>query len=142
MRLALLFLTLALLAPAEIRAADKIWSALVVVTPDGSRPIPEKLEPFMPALRKAFGHDYAYILGEKSKFLTEGESEWLVPSKEFFFHVACESQLDANYLVHLELYQKKQLLLRAEASLAKQQPLLVRGPQWGKEQLVIVLTIQ
>ena len=72
---------------------DRIWSALLLATKeDPPGPVPKALEKFAPSIRKIFGYNSLYLLGEKKRDLISGGEEWLVPSKEFFFKVQCLSQ--------------------------------------------------
>ena len=94
--------------------------------------IPVALKKFAPAIKKIFGYNSLYLLGEKKRDLVSGGEEWLVPSKEFFFKVQCLSQGATSYTLRIELYRDKSLLLTTEAKLAKDAPLYIRGPAWGR----------
>jgi hypothetical protein len=124
-----------------LEARDRIRASLVAATQRNVGEPPESINHAAPAIRSTFGYPYVEVLGQSTRSISQGHSEWLVPSKEFFFQVTCLKQEEAGYRVTLELYQQKQLLLRADAFLARNKPLLVRGPQWGKDQLVMVLEI-
>ena len=122
---------------------DRIWSALVLATNENpARPVPEKLEDFAPTIRKVFGYNSLYLLGEKKRDLYSGGEEWLVPSREFFFKVQVLAREASAYKVRLELYRDQKLLLASDARLAKSAPLYIRGPQWGGGQLVFLLEVQ
>lgn len=122
---------------------DRIWSALVLATNEHpARPIPEKLASFAPAIERVFGYNSLYLLGEKKRDLVWGGVEWLVPSREFYFKVQCLSREETFYRLRIELYRNKELLVSANAKLAKDAPLYIRGPQWGGGQLVFVLDVR
>ncbi len=124
-------------------AGDRIWSALVLATrEDPARPAPEALEKFSPAIARVFGYNSLYLLGEKKRDLASGGEAWLVPTKEFFFRVQCLAQEPTFYQVRLELYQDKTLLVTTDVRLAKDAPLYIRGPQWGRGQLIFVLDVR
>ena len=128
---------------ARAAAGDRIWSALVLATrEDSPPPIPETLKEFAPAIRKIFGYNSLYLLGEKKRGLYSGGEEWLVPSKEFFFKVQCLSQSATSYTLRIELYRGKDLLITTEAKLARGAPLYIRGPEWGRGQLIFVLEVR
>ena len=105
-------------------------------------PIPAALKKFAPAIQKIFGYNSLYLLGEKKRDLISGGEEWLVPSKEFFFKVQCLSQGATSYTLRIELYRDKGLLLTTEAKLAKDAPLYIRGPAWGRGQLIFLLEVR
>ncbi len=133
---------LAGMLPADA-AGDRIWSALVLATrEDPARPAPESLEKFAPAIAKVFGYNSLYLLGEKKRDLSSGCEEWLVPTREFFFKVQCLAQEPTFYHLRIELYQDKKLLVTSDVRLAKDAPLYIRGPQWGRGQLIFVLDVR
>ena len=122
---------------------DRIWSALLLATKeDPPGPVPRALEKFAPSVRKIFGYNSLYLLGEKKRDLISGGEEWLVPSKEFFFKVHCLSKEETSYSLRIELYRDKNLLVTTEAKLARDAPLYIRGPAWGKGHLIFVLEVR
>jgi hypothetical protein len=128
---------------ADASAGDRIWSALALATIEPSAtPIPLPLERFAPTINEVFGYNSLYLLGEKKRDLFHGSEEWLIPTKEFFFKVQCLSQDLTSYLVRIELYRAKNLLVTTKAKLAKEAPLYIRGPQWGRGLLIFVLEVR
>ena len=47
-----------------------------------------------------------------------------------------------GYLLNLKLFQEKNLLLETEAKLSKSSPLVIKGPQVGDGQLLLLLLVQ
>jgi hypothetical protein len=136
------FLLLVLAAPATCAAGDRIWSALVLATKEGApAPVPKTLKEFAPAIQKVFGCNSLYLLGEKKRELYDGGEEWLVPTTEFFLKVQCLARGVTTYTLRIELYRRKNLLVTAEAKLARDAPLYIRGPEWGRGQLIFVLEV-
>ena len=122
---------------------DRIWSALALATIEHSAAaVPKPLEGLAPAINQIFGYNSLYLLGEKKRQLFSGGEEWLIPSKEFFFKIQCLSQEVTSYLLRIELYREKNLLVTAEAKLSKDAPLYIRGPQWGTGLLIFVLEVR
>jgi hypothetical protein len=139
--LAILFLAIGM--PGAKAEGDRIWSALLLATrEDPPGPVPKALEKFAPSIRKIFGYDSFYLLGEKKRDLLSGGEEWLVPSKEFFFKVQCLSRAETSYSLRIELYHDKNLLVTTEAKLARDAPLYIRGPAWGRGQLIFLLEVR
>jgi hypothetical protein len=132
-----------LVGPQSLNASDTIWSALVLATNESPpRTGPRKLERFAPTIQKVFGYNSLYLLGDSSNEITSGTEQWLVPSRDFFFQVACKSRDDTRYVLRLELFRGDSPLLTTEVRLARNAPLYVRGPQWGDGQLVLLLEIR
>ena len=124
-------------------AGDRIWSALALATIEHSvAPVPKPLESLAPAINEIFGYNSLYLLGEKKRELFDGGEQWLIPSKEFFFKIQCLSQEVTSYLLRIELYSEKNLLVTDEAKLSKDAPLYIRGPQWGRGLLIFVLEVR
>ena len=122
---------------------DRIWSALVLATKETTpSAIPGALEKFAPTIKKIFGYNSLYLLGEKKRDLVSGSEQWLVPSKEFFFKVECLSREATSYTLRIELYRDKSLLVTTEAKLAKDAPLYIRGPAWGRGHLIFLLEVR
>jgi len=141
--LAAAILLLAFGTPGARAEGDRIWSALVLATKENPPcQIPRALKEFAPAIKKIFGYNSLYLLGEKKRDLFSGCEEWLVPSKEFFFKVQCLSQGATSYALRIELYRDRNLLVTTEAKLAKDAPLYIRGPEWGKGQLIFLLEVR
>jgi hypothetical protein len=141
--LAAAFLLLILAVPATCTAGDRIWSALVLATKeDPPAPVPQILKEFASAIQKVFGYNSLYLLGEKKRELYDGGEEWLVPTTEFFLKVQCLARGVTAYTLRIELYRGKNLLVTTEAKLARDAPLYIRGPEWGRGQLIFVLEVR
>lgn len=129
-------------ANAPSAASDRIWAAVVLATnEEPPRAVPERLETFAPTLRGVFGYNSFYLLGEKSRTLQPGKEEWLVPSRRIFMKVAVLEAMKAAYRLRIELYEGKKQLITTEALLARDAPLYIRGPAWGKGQLIALLEV-
>lgn len=137
-------LLLAIVAVAStVRAEDRIWAALVLGCPNTSEePVPKELEPFIGGLKTVFGYKTFYLLNAKEKKIREGTEEWIVPRKQIFLKVRCTDRDKTSYTVVVELYVKKQLLVTSEVRLAREAPLYIRGPNWGKGRLVFILEVR
>lgn len=129
--------------PALAKASDSIWAGVVLVTSEPEpQPVPHSLERYEDLLREVFGGNAFYLLGKSKKDIREGSSEWLVPCAKIYMEVTVLDSDMTSYLIRADIYENKDLLVRAEAKVARDAPLLIRGPQWGKGQLVAILEIQ
>ena len=143
------FLFLALLAAlAPVAAAeDVMWSAVVLAT-NAPKPkeAPAELREFAPRLKRVFGYNQFEVVGTAAKPIVNGVESWLVPTPNFWFGVkprrATSIEARGGYLLTLQLFQDKRLLVDSEARLAPGSPLFIRGPQCGGGQLVFVLQVQ
>src|SRR6476469_5308915 len=107
-----------------------------------TEPTPAEVTQIEGALRKLFGYPQFQLIGEARKTLKTGEEDWLASSKYFSLHVDSRGEKADAYVLNLKLFQEQKLLLETKARLSKASPLIIRGPQVGDGQLVIVLIVQ
>jgi hypothetical protein len=137
----ILALILGGVAPAQ--ASQVVWSGLVIANnvaqPDE---IPPELRRIEGTLKAWFGYNQFKVIGQSQKTLVTGSEDWLAASKYFSLLVDSKGETSAGYLLNLKLFQEKSVLLEAEAKLSKACPLVVKGPQVGDGQLLLVLVVQ
>jgi hypothetical protein len=129
-------------APA-LQAAEKVWSGLVIAENIAEpQPIPQELTRIEGLLKKFFGYNEFKVIGQSQKTLKTGQEDWLATSKFFGLHVDARGETQGGYVLNLKLYKQKELLLETEAKLSKRSPLVIKGPQVGGGQLLLVLVVQ
>jgi hypothetical protein len=129
-------------APAS-QAAETVWSGLVIaenVTEPQS--IPPELTRIEGLLKRFFGYNEFQVIGQSQKILNTGQEDWLATSKFFGLHVDARGETQGGYVLNLKLYKEKELLLETETKLSKRSPLVIKGPQVGGGQLLLVLVVQ
>lgn len=124
------------------RAADTVWSGLVMANnaPEPT-PIPSELNRFEGTLKQLFGYNQFQVIGQSRTTLKTGDEDWFASSKYFKLRVNSKPAAKSSYLLNLQLYQEQKLLLETEAKLSKRSPLVIRGPQVGDGQLVLLLVV-
>ena len=129
---------------AEARPGERVWSGLVMATnrPQPRVGLPPPMHRLHGTLRRTFGYNHFDIIGESGKTLRSGQEDWLARSKHFSLHVDSRGAALNGYKVHLKLYQDRQLLLETDATLNRSSPLVIRGPQIGAGQLLLLLVAQ
>ena len=135
---------LAYLVPPGARAeGDEIWSAVVLATrEDPPKPPPKKIASLAPDLSEIFGYNTFYLIGQKETGLYEGQEKWLLPSRRIFLKTEILSREAARYVARIDLYDGETLLVSTEAKLAREAPLFIRGPGWGKGQLIAIVGVK
>jgi hypothetical protein len=129
-------------APAS-RAVEAVWSGLVIAENVAQpEPIPPELTRIERPLKQLFGYNQFQVIGQSSKTLKTGEEDWLAASKYFALHVDARGESEAGYVLNLKLYKEKELLLETDTKLSKRSPLVIKGPQVGGGQLLLVLVVQ
>lgn len=140
---AVVFLARAMSTTVEARAAASVWSGLVIAE-NVAQPetIPPELARFEQTLKELFGYNQFQVIGQSRKSLKTGEEDWLARSKYFALRVDSRGETEAGYVLNLKLYKEKELLLETDTKLSKQSPLVIKGPQVGGGQLLLVLVVQ
>src|SRR6476661_6006115 len=129
-------------APASL-AAEKVWSGLVIAENVAEpQPIPSELTRIEGLLKKCCGYNQFKVIGQSQKTLKTGQEDWVATSKFFGLHVDARGETEGGYVLNLKLYKEKELLLETEAKLSKRSPLVIKGPQVGGGQLLLVLIVQ
>ena len=125
------------------QAAKTVWSGLVIAE-NVAQPqaVPPELTRIEGSLKKFFGYNQFQVIGQSQKTLKTGQEDWLATSKFFGLHVDARGESAAGYVLNLQLYKEKELLLETNAKLSKRSPLVIKGPQVGSGQLLLVLVIQ
>ena len=131
-----------IVAPAS-HAAETVWSGLVIAeNVSQPQPIPSELNRIEGSLKRFFGYNQFQVIGQSQKVLKTGQEDWLATSKFFGLHVDARGESKSGYVLNLKLYKEKELLLETETKLSKRSPLVIKGPQVGGGQLLLVLVVQ
>ncbi len=125
------------------RSGKKVWSGLVVAT-NATKPVPApaELNRLNGTLRRTFGYNQFEVIGQSRRALQNGEANWLAVSKHFSLHVDPRGVSNDGYRVKLRLFQDRQMLLETDATLSQSSPLVIKGPQIGSGQLLLLLVVQ
>jgi len=136
-------LTFVLSQGAPAMASESVWSGLVMANnvPEPT-PIPAELNSLEATLKKLFGYNQFQVIGESRKTLKTGEEDWLATSKYFSLHVDSKAAKRSSYVLTLQLFQEQKLLLETKTKLSKSSPLVIKGPQVGDGQLVLLVVIE
>jgi hypothetical protein len=142
-RFLVLLLALTGLFSASVQASENVWSGLVVATNAAHpSPLPPEMHRMKGTLERTFGYNQFELIGQARKTLRSGEENWLASSKHFSLHVDSRGATRDGYRLKLDLYQDRQVLLETDATVSKSSPLVVKGPQIGAGQLLLLLVVQ
>src|SRR5215475_10068519 len=134
---------LTMTAPSALQAAETVWSGLVMAeNVRQPEPVPSELTRIEGLLKKFFGYNQFQVIGQSQKTLKTGKEDWLATSKFFGLHVDARGETPMGYVLNLKLYKEKELLLETDTKLSKRSPLVIKGPQVGGGQLLLVLVVQ
>jgi hypothetical protein len=128
---------------ARARPVESVWSGLVMANNVAQpEPVPPEIKRIEETLKELFGYNQFKVIGQSEKTLKTGEEDWMASSKYFSLKVDSKGATPAGYLLNLQLFQEKKMLLETEAKLSKRSPLIIRGPQVGDGQLLLLLIVQ
>ena len=125
-------------------ASETVWSGLVIANNVAKpEPVSPDLTYLEETLKDWFGYNQYQVIGQSRKVLVTGSEDWLAQSKYFSLHIDSKEGNDkTGYRVNLKLFQQSNLLLEWEAKLSKERPIIVKGPQVGDGQLLLLLVVQ
>jgi len=137
------FIALMIGATSVLQGAETVWSGLVIAE-NVAQPqrVPPELTRIEGSLKKFFGYNQFQVIGQSQKTLKTGQEDWLATSKFFGLHVDARGETEAGYVLNLKLYKEKELLLETDTKLSKRSPLVIKGPQVGGGQLLLVLVVE
>jgi hypothetical protein len=124
---------------------EMVWSGLVIAeNVEKPESPPSELIKLEPTLKELFGYNQFQIIGQSRKELRTGDENWLASSKYFSLHVDARGGDEdvGGYVLNLKLFQQDQMLLEWDTKLSKRSPLVIKGPQVGGGQLLLVLLVQ
>lgn len=131
-----------ILSAGSLNAAHLVWSGLIIAqNEEHPKPPPPEIAAFEGTLKELFGYNQFEVIGQSRKILTTGQEDWLATSKYFGLRVDARGADEAGYDLNLQLYQEKNLLLETNTKLSQSSPLVIKGPQVGGGQLLLVLLI-
>jgi len=140
--IAISVLALTMTATPALQAAETVWSGLVIAENiTEPQPVPSELTRIEGLLKKFFGYNQFKVIGQSQKTLKTGQEDWLATSKFFGLHVDARGETEGGYVLNLKLYKEKELLLETDAKLSKRSPLVIKGPQVGGGQLLLILIV-
>jgi hypothetical protein len=126
-----------------LQGAEMVWSGLVIAENVAQpQPIPRELSRIEGSLKKFFGYNQFQVIGQSQKTLKTGQEDWLATSKFFGLHVDARGESEGGYVLNLKLYKEKEVLLETDAKLSERSPLVIKGPQIGSGQLLLVLVVE
>ena len=105
-------------------------------------PPPPEMHQLRETLQRTFGYNQFEVIGQSRKVLQTGEENWLASSKHFSLARRCAGSVARWLSAKLQLFQDRQVLLETDATLSKSSPLVIKGPQIGAGQLLLLLVVQ
>jgi len=140
-----LAVTLGVFSVCSARAEDSLWSGLILATTeDHPAPIPPELKKYVTQLNNIFGYNQYELMGKHVELMDNEHEHWLLPGRDFAVLVDSKkaTKPGIHYRLKIDLYQEKNLLATMEGHLCGQNLLFIRGPYYGKGELIIMLLVK
>ena len=122
----------------------QIWGALVFASSEKVDTSKNgDIKKTLTQLGTAFPDNNFQLLGEHTQQIFSEYESWVVPSKDVFLKIDSKgrTQKDDGVNLHLQLWRKKNVLLKTDIVLRKE-PIFITGPQWGKGRLIMVVELR
>jgi hypothetical protein len=141
----ILILCSGLLLPAEasVRSCGEIWAGVLLATNEQlPKAPPSWLAPFSERLRKVFGYNQFEVIGRHIEKMAYSNGQWLLPTRQFFLEVQTRKNRGGACQLRFTLWHDRKMILKTEARVMPGSPLFVRGPQYGRGQLIIFVEVR
>jgi hypothetical protein len=102
----------------------------------------EKLQDILPKLKQQFGYPHYELMSVTDTPLTEGKRHRLDLGDGFVLFSKLESQADKKHKIEIEWYTGKVSIVKATVEIKSQGTLLIKGPEVGKDWIVLALTVR
>ncbi|MEM0970738.1 MAG: hypothetical protein AAGJ31_15395, partial [Verrucomicrobiota bacterium] len=67
---------------------------------------------------------------------------WIVPSEEMYMKVDSKGPVEGGLGLHLQLWRKKNVIVKSDVVLSPDSPVVVAGPEWGDDRLLFLLVLE
>jgi hypothetical protein len=82
------------------------------------------------------------LLGSHEQDLYRAYESWLVPSEAFFVKIDSGGWRGDELRVHVQLWHEKDVLVKTDAMLGRDRPVLISGPAWRGGRLVFAVVLR
>ncbi|MEZ5301366.1 MAG: hypothetical protein R3F11_12040 [Verrucomicrobiales bacterium] len=105
-------------------------------------PNPETFKAMEERLKKAYEGKEFSLLGEHTQNVFKAYETWVVPSKEVFLRVDSKGPAEGGGLkLNVQLWRGEKVLVKTDADLKPNSPLVLAGPKWRGGRLLFVLML-
>ena len=123
------------------KAQPKIWSC-VVYAKAGQGSIDPILNNYTNEMKRIFGYCHYDVIGSRWSTHSIDQPNWIMPTKEFFLKLTPLTNWNNLCQFEMELYQKREILLKSRFRMPHQSPLYIAGPSYGKGKIIIILEVK
>lgn len=130
-------------AQTEARDGNSVWGGLVLATNQpGQTSGRYDTHPYARRFRKIFGYRYYELLGKDRQLIRAQGGNRLRLGREFHARLRYLGPKRNGLAFALELYRQDRKVVESNVILGRDSPLVIRGPQWGKGQLLFLLMVR
>jgi hypothetical protein len=104
---------------------------------------PAVLKDLSARLGKAFKFQHFHLIGKHTQKVFKGYESWVVPSQDLCLKMDYRGPTEGGGLnLHLQLWQEKNVLVKSDTILRKNQPVFLGGPDWRGGRLIFVVALK
>jgi len=135
------------LAQGGVMTEAKAWGALVYAGDGGVEGLGPGVSKQFGAvegqLKKLFKTERLVLLAEHIQEIFKEYESWVVPSKELYLKVDSRGPVEGGGTqLGLQVWQGSKVLVKTDAVLVKDKPLIIGGPAWRGGRLIFVVVLQ
>jgi len=141
-----------------------VWAALIQGTdhPEAGREtkFSDAEKPLLEQMRKAFGFSHFFKLGEHTQAISREYVTWVTPSQELFLKIDSMGPYQNGLKLDIQLWRRIgppkppgeteddadlgqfEVLVKSSCVLRSDSPVLIQGPSWGKDQLLLAVELR
>jgi hypothetical protein len=124
------------------RPSARLWCALVLAyNSDKAKPLAPELAHAAKQVEQVFGYKQMEIIGSATKPVDDLAERSLVPSQDFSLNVRPKRYAAGIYDLDVQIFHLRRRIIVTEAKLGVDSPMVIRGPQCSRGQLLIILQI-
>jgi len=122
---------------------NAVWGGLVFATNEPGRTSGQyDLHPYAKRLREVFGYRFYDLLGSDRQPIRPGGVQQLALGKEFNVGLRFIERRGNSAAFRMQLFRGARLIVESTVLLGRDQPFVIRGPQWGSGQILILLMVR
>lgn len=120
-----------------------VWGALVRAT---NQEIVQPAKVLDMGLLERLGGTFSFrhfqLLGEHTQPVSPEYETWVLPSEELYLKVDSKGPHEGGLGLHLQLWRRQNVVLKTDVILSAGSPIVIAGPKWGEDQLLLVVQLQ
>ncbi len=105
--------------------------------------IPKSFTPLQTRLKKVFPAERYTLIAQHTEQIFKDYESWVAPGKELFLKIDSRGPTPSGgTLIDLQVWSGEKVLVKTDATLHPDRPLIVVGPAWRRGRLLVAVSLQ